>query len=254
MLMKTCSKCGQALPATPDYFMRDRSKPDGLRTVCKACDAKTKQPYKKCDKCQRLLIARHYAPDDWINPRRVCFRCQGLKWCAKCDHWFPATIEYFYPCKTTSDGWRSWCRACYAQLRIEQSEQQRTHNREYYRQHREESLANRSRYYREHKEEAQAYHHDYRRRNKDKRNVWNRRRRRAQHGRYTSADIRQHYKSQKGLCWWCSKPLGETYHVDHRVPISRGGSDNPENLCLTCPHCNLNKSDKMPWEWIGRLL
>jgi len=35
---KTCTgECGHDLPATSDYFDRDESKDDGLRTVCKAC-------------------------------------------------------------------------------------------------------------------------------------------------------------------------------------------------------------------------
>lgn len=48
-------------------------------------------------------------------------------------------------------------------------------------------------------------------------------------------------------CFWCEKqiPLGKR-HVDHVVPISRGGSDAIENLCFSCATCNLRKKDKMP--------
>ena len=34
-------------------------------------------------------------------------------------------------------------------------------------------------------------------------------------------------------------------HVDHIVPISKGGSDDIDNLCLACEACNLKKSDKV---------
>lgn len=73
-------------------------------------------------------------------------------------------------------------------------------------------------------------------------------------GRYTAADIDLQLRSQRGLCWWCNAPLIGGYHIDHRIPLSRGGSNNPENLCLTCPTCNLSKNNKLPHEWTDRLL
>lgn len=36
---KTCTKCGQAFPATTEYFARSSSKKDGLQCWCKACKA-----------------------------------------------------------------------------------------------------------------------------------------------------------------------------------------------------------------------
>lgn len=73
-------------------------------------------------------------------------------------------------------------------------------------------------------------------------------------GSHTKADIQLLLKSQKGKCWWCSKSVGDRYHVDHRIPLTRGGSDAPENLCITCPECNIRKQNKLPQEWNGRLL
>ena len=40
MREKVCSKCRESKPADVDHFTRDRTKPDGLRTQCKACTAK----------------------------------------------------------------------------------------------------------------------------------------------------------------------------------------------------------------------
>ena len=45
-------------------------------------------------------------------------------------------------------------------------------------------------------------------------------------------------------CPACRKkrsPLPVAYHVDHDMPIARGGSNDPENLVLTCPRCNQSK-------------
>lgn len=65
---------------------------------------------------------------------------------------------------------------------------------------------------------------------------------------------KQMLESQAGRCWWCGASLNGKYHVDHRVPYSRGGSNELSNLCVTCPSCNCRKADKLPQEWIGRLL
>jgi 5-methylcytosine-specific restriction endonuclease McrA len=36
-------------------------------------------------------------------------------------------------------------------------------------------------------------------------------------------------------------PDGHTRHLDHLVPVSTGGSDDPSNLALSCRRCNLSK-------------
>lgn len=38
-------------------------------------------------------------------------------------------------------------------------------------------------------------------------------------------------------------------HLDHIVPISRGGANNSENLTVSCSACNLSKGARTPEEW-----
>lgn len=38
---------------------------------------------------------------------------------------------------------------------------------------------------------------------------------------------------------------GATFHVEHIVPRSAGGSDDPSNLAWACPSCNLKKSNRV---------
>jgi hypothetical protein len=38
---------------------------------------------------------------------------------------------------------------------------------------------------------------------------------------------------------------GATFHVEHIVPVSAGGSDEPANLAWACPSCNLKKSNRL---------
>ena len=42
-------------------------------------------------------------------------------------------------------------------------------------------------------------------------------------------------------CTYCG---AEAKHVDHIIPVSAGGTDDPENLTAACARCNLAKKDK----------
>jgi hypothetical protein len=46
-------------------------------------------------------------------------------------------------------------------------------------------------------------------------------------------------------CQICGKasPDGTTLHIDHKIPVSKGGKDVLENLWVLCEICNLGKSD-----------
>src|SRR3546814_13360528 len=66
-------------------------------------------------------------------------------------------------------------------------------------------------------------------------------------GEFTAEDIDAMLAAQKKKCWYCGTKL-TAYHVDHRIPLARGGSNGPANLVIACPACNLSKGAKMPWE------
>jgi hypothetical protein len=48
--------------------------------------------------------------------------------------------------------------------------------------------------------------------------------------------------SQQWKCGNCSGLLDETYEVDHRLALFRGGSNDVENLVALCPHCHRKKT------------
>lgn len=38
---------------------------------------------------------------------------------------------------------------------------------------------------------------------------------------------------------------GATFHVEHIIPLSRGGNSNLDNLAWACPSCNLHKGNRI---------
>lgn len=53
-------------------------------------------------------------------------------------------------------------------------------------------------------------------------------------------------RTAKGLCCaYCNEPVEpEKRHIDHVVPLSKGGADSVENLCVACADCNHRKHTK----------
>ena len=72
-------------------------------------------------------------------------------------------------------------------------------------------------------------------------------------GTHTAADVAAQYERQRGRCYWCSTKVGEAYHVDHVIPLSKGGGNGPENLVIACPACNQKKHAKHPMDFAGIL-
>lgn len=228
---KTCAYCKVTFPATSEYFGKDKGKTDGF--------------YSRCRKCAPIRKAHELLPD-------------GTRRCTKCKQLLVASGEHFYVEDAKRNKLRANCRTCdskksqdyHASHRIERHEKRitkRDKDAEYRRTHKPEISESNKRWSKANPENIRTRRENYRAR-------------KIAGGDCSLQDVELQIRSQTDRsgflrCWWCGKPIeGIKYHIDHRVPLSRGGSNMPENIVIVHPKCNLSKSNKLPGEWNGRLL
>ena len=55
------------------------------------------------------------------------------------------------------------------------------------------------------------------------------------------------------ICFYCNQNIeNQRFHIDHFIPLSKGGIHSEANLRISCPFCNLRKHTKMPWEFMPK--
>lgn len=59
---------------------------------------------------------------------------------------------------------------------------------------------------------------------------------------------------QGNRCAYCKRDLTDVVsHIDHIVPLAKGGTDDLSNLCAACPECNHAKGNKNLSEFLATL-
>src|SRR6266705_3610496 len=225
---KRCTRCEQPKPTTD--FHRNKTNPDGLQNHCKEC-----------------------RKDEKYRPRQIDLEHRGQKKCPKCKEWKPATTEFFYARRGRRAGLDAHCKVCRATAR--KPEKTSLYNRRWREAHVEERKASVSdktreavrRSYYAHPETRQRYRKTHR---IERQALENKRRalKASNGGIYTKQDVQDKFSRQKGRCYYCQQKLTK-YHIDHVVPLSRGGSNDQANLVLACPSCNASKKDNLLHEW-----
>jgi 5-methylcytosine-specific restriction endonuclease McrA len=228
--LKPCTQCGERFPATSQFFYigYDRNKKKRLNSACKICK-------------------RRYARDYTVNNKdKISHKSRVYK-------------------QTHKEQINAWTK----QDRQKKQEQYRERQRRYEVSHREQIIEKNKKYrlnnkstirnsnrrsYIKYRERHLRVGKAYRMARSEQYAAYARNRRAqtlAVGGEHTEQDILRQHKAQKGKCYWCDCKLGEKYHVDHVIPLSKGGTNDPSNLVIACPTCNLSKHDKFPWEWDG---
>lgn len=58
------------------------------------------------------------------------------------------------------------------------------------------------------------------------------------------------FERDGGFCYYCGRKISAyRTSIDHMLPVSRGGTDQPDNLALACPTCNRAKGARTPEEY-----
>jgi 5-methylcytosine-specific restriction endonuclease McrA len=193
------------------------------------------------------------------------------KRCATCRTVYPATTEHFVAKKKLSLGLDTTCRTCRnAACRKSYHKcivQRRRDMKAYQETHREEARQRTRAWHKAHPGAVVRWNHSHPEERKRANLRWRARhpehyrlielckraRRRHAPGHFRPDDLDHLYVAQQGRCRYCGTDLGDTYEVDHKLPISRGGSHWPENLCLSCPRCNHRKFTKSETEFLAIL-
>lgn len=158
----------------------------------------------------------------------------GIKRCALCRE--SLSLAEFGRWKGQPDGIAWACKPCYRAYRKGWADANRERKRELDRQL--DAI---------HREKRHAKNRAYSLTHREQRNATQAKRRAAKlavpHEPYDRADI---YERDEGLCHICGhyvpRPM---FHLDHVIPLSKGGPDTPENVAVAHASCNHKKGARV---------
>lgn len=194
----------------------------------------------------------------------------NTKTCTKCKE--TKETSEFSKDKSKKDGLRSSCKAC-----------KKAYDKKYVEENKEKKYAANYAYNASHRAEKAVYDKKRREAKKDeinkakriywhfgggkeKKKEWSVRnydkvysygvagsaKRRALLGKFnlSHAEFRIWKDAQPKVCTYCGTCCKDSFHVDHVIPLSKGGEHAIENLAIACPSCNFSKNNKLVEEWI----
>lgn len=117
---------------------------------------------------------------------------------------------------------------------------------------REVSLEASQKWKREHKEQYLESHRQWIKNNKEHVRAYNQMRRALKYNAtiqvFTDLELEQRMSVFGFCCAYCNGPFE---HIDHVIPLSKGGKHCLANLRPACAKCNLSKHNKNLYEWLN---
>lgn len=236
---KLCPKCGEQWPRTEWYWQKQARRPDGFRTPCRACSARESR--------REIVLLEMRAGEGY----KVCTACMEPK-LRDADH-FPVTHGGKYL--------HSHCKDCAAaktaENRSQHPERVKQSNKASYARHKDSYNEQKRHWYAENREAALAQKAEYYKANAldIQLKVHQRRLKVEAAGELCSKEeLAQKLKEQDYSCFYCSVALDQrNASIDHKLPVSRGGTNEPSNLVWACLTCNKHKNAMTAEEFFERL-
>lgn len=275
---KRCARCRKDLPATKDYFTRDKNRKGGLNKYCRPC-------------ASQIHFEKH--PErEHLRQQRERRNREGLKLCPGCGLEKPATPEYFSRHSGEKSGLQDRCKPCYKKYTEENSERLSQQHAQYRLEHSKELAEQKRQYQQKNRESHRAYHRHWYLENKERVRItarlnyqknkeriaeWGREYHRRNPHISRAASLRRKARKRSLpntftarhwlLCldYWhyccavCGGQLRDLFgdiepHGDHWIPMSDKRPDNPgtspSNMLCLCSSCNLTKNKKDSKEWL----
>jgi 5-methylcytosine-specific restriction endonuclease McrA len=240
-IFKKCISCGQEKSQMDFYYSPDYK--DRCAPRCKQCESLKISNRAKERSFKNKEIQNKKFNEYMINQKKVCTSCKMEK-----------SFEDFRFYSRTKDKLTSRCKECLVEV-------DKLNHVQYYEKNRELIIKKTSEFYHKNKEGIHEKTRQDRKLNPEKYKEIDKKHslRRMGMTRKAMVDplfkLDTHWKYlikwQRGRCFHCLNPLLENnIHVDHIVPLSKGGSHSGENTVLSCAECNLKKNDKLLYvEW-----
>lgn len=268
METKKCTNCEEVFEASTEYFYRQKNGKFGLSSKCKTCSNKKVSAYREAnrEKDREYALKYYYKNKEKIlkkqkkyldeNPekRREKKEKQLIYQKTKGREKYLEYHKQYY--QKNRDDYLEKVRI----YRAENKEAIKERAKVYYEKNKDKINESARKYRLKNKEKLSKYYKKYCQENPDYSNEkWHKRRaliRNSKVGRMPKGYRKIIFNNTNGKCWWCGKQLDESdWHLDHLIPLKKGGSHTMDNLVPSCPACNLSKNDKLPHEFMeGRLL
>lgn len=227
-----CSKCHQTFPLTSKYFRPTRS--GNFRTSCRECTRKYNNQYYQGN---RDSILEQKAQDRLDRPEFYAEQNRKHK---------EDPIEKAVRAKKYREENPEKVKAQLGDWRRRNPVHIKTYSAEYYIENKDKILVRKRSTYRKNPTVYILIG--------KKSKATRRAQKRQAGGNFTKSDLLRMYDEQEQRCAYCGTAIYwgvlHDIHIDHVLPLSRGGSNNPDNLALTCADCNLAKRNYLLDEWL----
>lgn len=242
-LLRICTKCGTEFPLSKVFFEPHKASAYGLRRKCRDCERKLKR--------ERVAKQTDEQREGSLIKRRARRAEKREQYCAAARAIYARTIDHQRARQ------RSWYQQNHEAVLKSAAKWRNTH-KELIKSRKPTwkidpiklSRAKR-RWYLKHREERLVYAREYRKSNPIKVALAlfrYRARLRAAHGDATDEQIKARVDFFGGVCSYCGGPHE---HLDHAIPIARGGTNWPANIRPACAHCNRSKQNKTVLEFLA---